>query len=89
MPVLMRASAFRPALLSAALALAVGVAYPVLDWAGLDAGGDNTAFALTTLALLYGGLPVLIKLAAIGLMWRFPLAESDQRAARQQIMQAV
>lgn len=71
----------------AALALSVGLAYPILDWAGLDARGDNTPFALMTLALLYGGVPVLIKLAAIALMWRFPLAESDQRAARRQIVQ--
>lgn len=49
----------------AALALSVGLAYPILDWAGLDARGDNTPFALMTLALLYGGVPVLIKLAAI------------------------
>ncbi len=69
----------------AALALAVGIAYPLLDWAGLEARGENTPFALTTLALLYGGLPVLIKLAAVGLMWRFPLTETDQRALRQQI----
>ena len=70
----------------AALALAVGIAYPVLDWAGLDAQGDNTPFALTTLALLYGGLPVLIKLSAVWLMWNFPLTESDQRALRQKIV---
>ena len=70
----------------AALAVAVGIAYPVLDWAGLDAQGDNTPFALTTLALLYGGLPVLIKLSAVWLMWNFPLTESDQRALRQKIV---
>jgi GPH family glycoside/pentoside/hexuronide:cation symporter len=66
-----------------ALALAVGIAFPVLDWAGFSAdGGPQTDFGLTTLALLYAGVPVLMKLAAIALMWRFPVDEAAQAQLR-------
>jgi Na+/melibiose symporter-like transporter len=52
-----------------ALALAVGIAFPLLDLAGFAADRpDNDAASLTVLALLYGGLPVLLKLAALALM---------------------
>lgn len=70
------------------LALAVGIAFPLLDLIGFEAGGDNTAPALLGLALLYGLLPVVIKLAATALVWRFPIdaeeqAERQRRLARQ------
>lgn len=68
-----------------ALALAVGVAFPALDLAGFDTGGGNTPWALLSLALLYGGAPILFKLGAIGLMWKFPLDESVQRDLRDRI----
>ena len=68
-----------------ALALAVGVAFPALDLAGFDTDGGNTTWALLSLALLYGGAPILFKLGAIGLMWRFPLDESTQRYLRARI----
>jgi Na+/melibiose symporter-like transporter len=53
-----------------ALALAVGIAFPLLDLAGFDAGGANSAGALLALALLYGGLPVALKLLVVPLLWR-------------------
>lgn len=66
-----------------ALALAVGIAFPVLDWAGFSPdGGAQTEFGLTVLALLYAGVPVLMKLAAIALMWRFPVDEAAQARLR-------
>lgn len=68
-----------------ALALAVGVAFPLLDVFGFDTGGDNQPLALLTLALLYGGLPIVFKIGAIGLMWNFPLDESMQTDLRAQI----
>jgi len=64
------------------LALAVGIAFPVLDLVGFEAGAENTAAALLTLAALYGLLPVLIKLAAVGLVWNFPLGARDHAALR-------
>ena len=58
------------------LALAVGIAFPLLDLAGFTSQGDNPPAALWTLALLYGGLPVLFKLAAVLMVWHFPLDEA-------------
>ena len=66
-----------------ALALAVGIAFPLLDLAGFTSQGDNPPAALWTLALLYGGLPVLFKLAAVLMVWRFPLDEARQTTLRQ------
>lgn len=56
------------------LALAVGLAFPVLELAGFrtDATGGGTA-GLGMLVALYAIVPVGLKLAAIALMWRFPL----------------
>ncbi len=68
-----------------ALALAVGIAFPLLAAAGYDPGNNlRTDTGLLALALLYAALPVILKLAAIGLMWSFPLdagRQSDLRAA--------
>lgn len=72
-----------------ALALAVGIAFPLLDLAGFRADATaNTAPALLTLTLLYGGAPVAFKLVAIALMWRFPLDEAVQSVLRRRIRAA-
>lgn len=62
-----------------ALALAVGLAFPLLDLAGFEAGTANPPGALLALALLYAGLPVALKLGALALVWSFPLDEATQR----------
>lgn len=63
-----------------AFAGAVGLSFPLLSAAGFDpAAGIKTESGLLMLALLYAGLPVLLKLAAIALVWNFPL---DQAAMR-------
>jgi Na+/melibiose symporter-like transporter len=59
-----------------ALALAVGIALPLLGAAGFAAEGTQDEPVLLLLALLYGTLPVLFKFAAIALIWRFPLSAS-------------
>lgn len=69
----------------ASLALGVGLAFPLLSWAGFDAQAENTSSALLTLSFLYGGLPVVLKLLAICLMWNFPLDETRQIKLRQRI----
>ncbi|MBA2492840.1 MAG: MFS transporter [Gammaproteobacteria bacterium] len=66
-----------------ALALAVGIAFPLLDLAGFTPGGDNPPATLWMLTLLYGGLPVLFKLTAVLMVWRFPLDEARQTLLRQ------
>ena len=68
-----------------ALAMAVGIAFPVLSGIGFSADGANAPGALLGLALLYAGLPVLFKLAAIALVWRFELDAARQKELRAQI----
>lgn len=73
-----------------ALALGVGLAFPLVELAGFDPSGANDGPALTALALVYAGLPVLLKLASAGLMWRYPqptptptpIEETDHAATR-------
>ena len=69
-----------------ALALAVGLAFPILSFAGFTPGGANTPGALTTLAVLYGLAPVVIKLAATALVWNFPITAAAQADLRRRIL---
>lgn len=50
------------------LALAAGLALPLLSWAGYRSGSTDAA-ALQALAWLYAGLPCLLKLGAAGTLW--------------------
>ncbi len=68
-----------------ALALAGGLALILLDWAGFSAEGGNSTGALAVLAGLYALAPVLLKGAAIILMWEFPLDAARQAELRAQI----
>jgi Na+/melibiose symporter-like transporter len=69
-----------------ALAGAVGIAFPVLGAFGFDPGARvSTPAGLTALALLYAGLPVILKLGAIALMWSFPLDEAAHARLRETI----
>lgn len=68
-----------------ALALAVGLALPLLQLADFSAQGPNSPRALLALALLYGGLPVLIKLAAVACVWNFPLDRQRHIELRRRI----
>ena len=52
------------------LALAAGLALPLLGLAGYKVGAGDTA-ALTALAAVYALLPAVIKLAALALLWRW------------------
>ncbi len=69
-----------------ALALAVGIAFPTLAWFGFEAGStSNGATALAALAYIYAWVPIVLKLAAIAIMWNFPLDETAQRELRRSI----
>ncbi len=66
------------------LALAVGVALPTLALFGFEPG-SGTATGLLALAVLYSLVPTGFKLAAIALMWRYPLTETAQAELRHRI----
>ncbi len=69
-----------------ALGVAAALAFLPLDWAGFNADADtNTEFALMTLALLYAGLPVVLKVIAVSVMWGFPLTAESQKALRDRL----
>jgi Na+/melibiose symporter-like transporter len=63
-------------------ALAVGIAYGLLDLAGFSATGTNAAPQLWALAALYCLLPVLLKLVAVATMWRYPIDAAEQARIR-------
>ncbi|WP_237367706.1 MFS transporter [Rhizobium sp. SL42] len=67
-----------------AVALSAGVVFPLLDLAGFVGEQDvvQTETSLTVLGGLYAWLPILPKLAAIAIMWRFSLDESAHRRLR-------
>jgi len=63
-------------------ALAVGIAFPLLELVGFRTEGGNGEGALMALVALYCVLPVVLKLAAVGMMWRFPLTAARQAEIR-------
>ena len=73
-----------------ALALSSGIVFPLLAMAGFksDLGSAQSGEALTALSLLYAGLPIVFKLAAIWLMWGFTIDSDRQKSLRQQIEQS-
>ena len=64
-------------------AVAVAVAFPLLDLAGFQADGENSGGALTALVLLYGVVPILLKLAALVLMRGYPITAAEHDRIRQ------
>lgn len=69
----------------AALALSGGAALIVLDRVGFVAGGPNRPGAISALIALYAVVPIVFKLAAVALMWRFTL----DRAAHDRLRLAI
>jgi Na+/melibiose symporter-like transporter len=63
-----------------ALAGAVGIAFPLLSFVGFEASAEGPKQGLWLLSLLYGGAPVLIKVLAVALVWRFPLDQATHAA---------
>ena len=69
-----------------ALALAVGIAFPLLDLAGLDAEQPNPdGSGLLTLAVLYSLLPAVMKLGAVALVVGYPITARRQQRIRRLI----
>lgn len=67
------------------LAVAVGFAFPVLAAAGFDASGTNGPDQKMMLVVLYAAVPVVLKLGAIALMWRYPMSRNRQEALRRRL----
>ena len=65
-----------------ALACAVGFAFPVLDLLGFRPGAANDPTAILALAVIYAGVPTVLKLIAISIAWRYPITLRRQRAIR-------
>ncbi|MEM1274309.1 MAG: MFS transporter [Pseudomonadota bacterium] len=63
-----------------ALALAAIMLLPALDAAGFVAGGASPPEALRLLSFLYAGLPCVLKLVALTLLWLGPLENTTQEA---------
>ena len=70
----------------AALALAVGAAFPLLEWSGFSTEAEsNTGLALFALAALYSLLPALLKLTAAAVVWRHPITDEVYQDIRSAI----
>ena len=65
-----------------ALAAAVGIAFPLLAAAGFRAEAGPDGDGLFALAVLYAWVPIALKLAAVALMWRFPMDAAEQSRVR-------
>jgi len=68
-----------------ALALAVGIAFPLLDLMGVQVDGSDPQATRLGLGMLYAALPIAFKVVAIALMWNFPLDEDTQADLRRRI----
>jgi len=66
-------------------ALAVGIAYPLLQLAGFSTHHGNGPFQIAALLAMYCGMPSLLKLICALLLRGFPLDEAAQRNLRNEI----
>jgi Na+/melibiose symporter-like transporter len=62
-----------------AFALAVGSIFPLLDLIGFSASGENSAGLVRALAISYAAPSIVLKLAAVAMMWRFPIDEREHQ----------
>ena len=67
------------------LALAVGIAFPLLTLLGFDTAHNSAGNNTMALSLLYGFMPIPFKLIAAWSMWRFPLDRKQYSVLRQQL----
>lgn len=67
-------------------ALAIGIAFPLLDLFGFSATGDNDSNAIQGLAVLYGLPCIAFKLSALFLMRGYPITEAKHGEIRAQLV---
>lgn len=64
-----------------ALGLAVGIAFPVLAWFGLDSNTLSPPdISKQALIVIYALVPIVLKAIAIAMMWNFPIGRHQHRA---------
>lgn len=68
-------------------ALAIGIAFPLLDVFGFSANGDNNSNSIQGLAVLYGLPCIGFKLAALFLMRGYPITEDMHNSIRAELAQ--
>lgn len=68
------------------------LSFPLLEWSGFSASAisadgqtSNPEASLALLVALYAIVPVILKLVACSLIWRFPLGEAEHRAVRDKL----
>jgi Na+/melibiose symporter-like transporter len=68
------------------------LSFPLLEWSGFSASAisaegrtSNPEFSLVLLVGLYAVAPVILKLVACSLIWRFPLGEAEHREVRERL----
>jgi Na+/melibiose symporter-like transporter len=66
-------------------ALAVGIAFPLLQLAGFSTHHGNGPFQIAALLFMYCGMPSALKLACAVLLRGFPLDEAAQHRLRAEI----
>ena len=70
-----------------AFALAVGLIFPALEFAGFDATISNLPEPVRLLAILYAVPSLVFKGLAIALLWRFPIDEAEHERIRRALAQ--
>ena len=68
-----------------AMAISTGSALILLDLVQFQPNTTNGVFALTSLSLMYGGFPIILKCLSVYLMWNFEL----DRKKHQEIMDSL
>jgi len=68
-----------------ALAASVGLAFPALQAFGVEAGGDNGPAQATAVVMIYAVAPVVLKLIAVALVWRYPITARRHAAIRRRL----
>ena len=67
-----------------ALATAVGLALPGVEWFGFNPE-EVSSKGRNALIMIYAGLPVVMKMIAIAIVWQFPLNATRQKIVRRRL----
>ncbi len=65
-----------------ALAIAVLIAFSLLDWLGTPPEQTENKYDTFALSLIYAASPIVLKIGSIVLVWFYPLSRSEQQAIK-------